>query len=228
MEKLYGYNSKDVYGLMCLVKEKKNKSLTDVFREYSLQSGKSEGTVRNIYYGVIKSINADRELLEKFGLSEIKVNSPKVFSETDEKELIKEIFKLKKQGYSVRRAVTTIANGDVKLALRYQNKYRNTLSKNPDLVSNVITELGDTPQPTTAKITDKANVSEFQMQKLKKEINGLIERISESLRQENAKLKKRIGDLQMENLRLKSLLYNTQNANLGKNIYFTRYDKIRD
>ncbi len=223
MEKLYGYNANDVYGLMALLKEKKNKSLSDVFREYSAKSGKSEGTVRNVYYGVIKSINSDKELLEKFGLSEIKVNSPKTFSDTDERQLVKKILELKKQGYSVRRAVTTVANGNAKLALRYQNKYRNVLSKKPKLVSDVVAELGDTSL-STARTT--ANVSEFQMQKLKKEINGLVERISESLRKENEKLKKRVGDLQIENLRLKSLLYNSQSVKSGKNIYFNRYDDV--
>lgn len=45
--------------------------------------------------------------------------------------------------------------------------------------------------------------SGFLTVKLKKEIDGLIERVGESVRKENAELKKEIAALKMENYRLK-------------------------
>lgn len=211
MEKIYGYKEKDVLGLAEFIKNRGNKTLTWLFKEYAVVSGKAMGTVRNLYYALAKRAETDKEFNEKYGLSQIKVNSPKSFDTASEKEIIKKILNLKKSGYSVRSAVNKLSSGDTKLSLRYQNKYRNALKNKPDLIAELIAEIKTESGESTEIIEKKQEftVSEFQMKKLKKEINGLVERISEKIRKENEYLKKRLTVLQMENMRLNNLLYGT-------------------
>lgn len=201
MEKLYGYKIGDVNGLINLIKKGEHKTLNQLFLDYSIKSGKSVGTVRNLYYALAKNLNDDVDALNKFSIQKIKINTPKSFSKEDETKLINDVTNLKKQGHSIRNAVFLLANGDPKLALRYQNKYRNCIKNNPKLINESI--------ENSSK--DKGNplpkISEFQMAKLKKEINGLVERIAINLTKENANLKKKIGELRLENLKLKTMLF---------------------
>ena len=209
MGKLYGYKEDDVKGLLELIKQKRHKNLNQLFLDYSIKSGKSIGTVRNLYYALAKSLNADIQVLNKFSIEKIKINTPKSFSKEDENKLIKDVLELKQSGHSVRSAVLVLANGDAKLALRYQNKYRNILRTNPELINKSINSITTQTDVQNEQKNSAPKISEFQMAKLKKEINNLIERISISLSKENATLKKRIGELQLENLKLKTMLFNS-------------------
>lgn len=208
MEKLYGYKIDDVNGLLNLIKRNEHKNLSQLFSEYSIKSGKSVGTVRNLYYALAKNLNTDTETLNKFSMEKIKINTPKSFTKADETKLIKDVLALKQQGHSVRNAVLILANGDFKLALRYQNKYRNTIKNNPELINESINSLDKQNATQPKQSVNVPKISEFQMTKLKKEINSLIERVANSLSKENANLKKRIGELQLENLKLKTMLFN--------------------
>ena len=51
-------------------------------------------------------------------------------------------------------------------------------------------------------------ISEFQLVKLKREINQLMDRISVSLAKENYQLKEKIQELKKENLKLRTMLNN--------------------
>jgi len=86
-----------------------------------------------------------------------------------------------KRGESVRKTIYDLSGGDVRLALRYQNKYRNIKNRDKSVVN------------------DKS----AQYRQLSEKINGLIERIGADLRKENAILKERINALTAENKRLK-------------------------
>lgn len=201
MEKLYGYKIGDVNGLINLIKKGEHKTLNQLFLDYSIKSGKSVGTVRNLYYALAKNLNDDVDALNKFSIQKIKINTPKSFSKEDETKLINDVTNLKKQGHSIRNAVFLLANGDPKLALRYQNKYRNCIKNNPKLINESIENSSKDKENPLPKI------SEFQMAKLKKEINGLVERIAINLTKENANLKKKIDELRLENLKLKTMLF---------------------
>ncbi|MBR1983626.1 MAG: hypothetical protein IKA12_02950 [Clostridia bacterium] len=201
MEKLYGYKIGDVNGLINLIKKGEHKTLNQLFLDYSIKSGKSVGTVRNLYYALAKNLNDDVDALNKFSIQKIKINTPKSFSKEDETKLINDVTTLKKQGHSIRNAVFLLANGDPKLALRYQNKYRNCIKNNPKLINESIENSSKDKENPLPKI------SEFYMTKLKKEINGLVERIAINLTKENANLKKKIGELRLENLKLKTMLF---------------------
>ena len=126
MEKIYGYKEKDVIQLAKFINGRKDKTLTKTFNEFAVEHGKSKGTVRNLYYAIAKLSNKDQEFCDKYLNGQpIFVSEVENFSKEQEMELVKKVLLLKHQGKSVRNAINLLANGDAKLALRYQNKYRN-------------------------------------------------------------------------------------------------------
>ena len=99
---------------------------------------------------------------------------------------------------SVRKAIFRLSGGDDKLMLRLQNKYRNTLKKNPERIAALSRELfgdadialckrgkkqGDSPQ----KIRQK-EVGQALQKRLEKEINDLYDRLARGLKEENLRL----------------------------------------
>ena len=212
MEKIYGYKEKDVIQLAKFINERKDLTLTKTFNEFAVEHGKSKGTVRNLYYALAKLSNKDQEFCDKYLNGQpIFVSEVENFSKEQEKELVKKVLLLKHQGKSVRNAINLLANGDAKLALRYQNKYRNFIkSKKSDLdiiLKEIKTEQGIEIELPSQEKQDYFN--EIQLKRLKAEINGLVSRISEDLQKENQMLRERINFLQNENLKLNRLLYGT-------------------
>lgn len=212
MEKIYGYKEKDVIQLAKFISERKDKTLTKTFNEFAVEHGKSKGTVRNLYYALAKLSNKDQEFCDKYLNGQpIFVSEVENFSKEQEKELVKKVLLLKHQGKSVRNAINLLANGDAKLALRYQNKYRNFIKTKREelnlLLEEIKKENGVTIELETIKTQEYFN--EFQLKRLKAEINGLVSRISQDLQKENQMLKERINFLQNENLKLNRLLYGT-------------------
>ena len=206
MKKLYGYKEKDVLGFMNFLKNHKG-NISTAFTVYANKVGKSRGTIRNMYYALAKATKEDSALQGKYlkGKS-IKVNEIVGFTKEEEKELIKQILTLKSQGVSVRRAVYQLANNNVKKALRYQNKYRNSL-KNKGLIEEVVKEIKGNGQKILPFLKPKKPIYDSNLEKLKEEIDGLVDRISIKHRQENERLKERIALLEVENLKLNNLLY---------------------
>lgn len=212
MEKIYGYKEKDVIQLAKFINGRKDKTLTKTFNEFAVEQGKSKGTVRNLYYALAKLSNKDQEFCDKYLNGQpIFVSEVENFSKEQEKELVKKVLLLKHQGKSVRNAINILANGEAKLALRYQNKYRNFIKTKREelnlLIEEIKKENGVVIELETIKTQEYFN--EFQLKRLKAEINGLVSRISQDLQKENQALKERINFLQSENLKLNRLLYGT-------------------
>ncbi len=211
MEKIYGYKQKDVSDFIEFLKKRKNTPLTSVFKEYAFESGKSKGTIRNMYYSIVKKSISDGEFTNKyFDGVPLKKQTVKEFTSQEESALIKNILQGKRQGKSVRSIILELSGGDEKKALRYQNKYRNILKNNQPLVSETVKEIraenGLNYDPFEYK-DYKSVVPDYQLKRLQTEINGLIERVTDKLKRENAYLKGRVGELEVENLKLKNMLY---------------------
>ena len=120
----------------------------------------------------------------------------------------------KKDGKSVRSEILSLANGDAKMALRLQNKYRNAVKNKPDLIKSLLNELkcegvvlGQINKPIVEYISDT------QFEKIKTEINNLVDKISSKIKKENQYLKERIDFLERDNLRLNNLLYAHNGSN---------------
>ncbi|MBO5067927.1 MAG: hypothetical protein J6C62_05955 [Clostridia bacterium] len=220
MEKIYGYKTSDVLELARFIKERKNSSLSSTFERYGALHGKAKGTVRNLYYALAKKSAFDTEFCNKYLDGQpISVSKIVEFSKNEEKALIKDILIAKKGGRSVRSAIMELSNGDGKVALRYQNKFRNAVKNKPELIAEIVKELKDSGQdisPSVIEDNPLSSVSDVQLKKLKSEINGLVGKISLKIRRENELLKNRIAVLERENLKLMNLLYGTKNCSCSK------------
>lgn len=205
MEKIYGYNQKDVLAFADLLKRCGNRPLKSLFEEFSVTSGKAKGTVKNLYYEIVKRSNKDDEFCkEYFNGKPLSVERAKSFTKEQENWLISAVLDGTAKGQSVRKTLLTLADGDVKLALRYQNKYRNLMARNPDLFNT------NKAQMQKNKLNAKfplPTISDSLLKKLKSSINNLVERVATKEREENSYLKKRVNYLEQENLRLSRLLY---------------------
>ena len=106
--------------------------------------------------------------------------------------MLKKILSERSKGYSVRRSIANICAGNEKLMLRYQNKYRNLIKKQPALIEETAKEMGlETVMP--------ARRSDFLQRRLEREINDLYDRLAVALREENDRLKKAVERLTEEN-----------------------------
>lgn len=209
MNKIYGYKQADVIGLAKFIKEKKGLNLTETFIKFAQKTGKAKGTIRNMYYALVKHSLTDKEFTKKYlGGTPLAVNKIVEFDEKTEQNLIEQILILKSQGKSVRGAILELANGDSTLALRYQNKYRNILKNQPERIKERAKELG------IKEIVNPYNkLPEVQYLRLKQEIDGLVDRISLKINTENQILRERISMLEAENDRLNKQVYSNFNSN---------------
>lgn len=160
---------------------KSGKSLSAVFSEVAKKTGRAKGSVRNYYYNLLKDEGQMGELSKTMdGVKNLKACKGQSFSKEDEDFLISSINSGKKNGKSVRKIIMEISGGDDKLALRYQNKYRNYLSK------------------TEKERFEKTpiGVEDFKyFDKLSKEIDSLVEKIKDKYAVECLKLKKENDEL---------------------------------
>ena len=215
MDKIYGYKQKDIIGLAEFLMQNKSGSLSSIFEQFAVLNGKAKGTVRNLYYALAKKSNTDSEFCQKYlGGKPIKIAKSEEFEKEEERELIKEILRAKTNGKSVRSIIMQMADGDAKKALRYQNKYRNVIKNKPQMAIDIANEIqkgGEKIDFSLEKRQNKMVVSNEQFDKLKFEIDALVQRISSKIKKENQYLKQRIGVLENENLKLIALLYGNDN-----------------
>ena len=62
MDKIYGFKQKDVELLIKYLKDRQNASLSKEFARFAADTGKSKGTVRNMYYAIAKRAAKIRSL----------------------------------------------------------------------------------------------------------------------------------------------------------------------
>ena len=92
-----------------------------------------------------------------------------------------------------------LSKGDDRLMLRYQNKYRNVASKQPERIERLMRECG------IENGTDEAR------KRIEEEINGLYDKLATSLKEENKRLATLIKRLTDENMLLRLQVKNLQN-----------------
>ena len=216
MDKIYGYKQKDIIGLAEVLMQNKGDSLSSLFEKFAVLSGKAKGTVRNLYYALAKKSNEDNVFCQKYlGGTPIKINKSIEFNQKEERELVKAIIKSKADGSSVRSIIMQMAGGDAQKALRYQNKYRNVIKHKPQMALEIAKEVnGDYTNLDFCleKRQKSPLISNEQFDKLKMEIDGLVQKISSKIKKENEYLKQRVGILENQNQKLIALLYGGDNA----------------
>ena len=90
--------------------------------------------------------------------------------------------------------------------LRLQNKYRNTLKKQPERIAEIARELGLGEEVFRGKSTRRGELlpdREFLRRRLENEINALYDRLAQALKKENERLREENARLREENERRK-------------------------
>ena len=171
MEKINGYTKEEAQSLVKYVCEGRGrgKTLTRIFEEYAKSSGRAKGSVRNYYYALLKSTENEevKKILEG---TDLRAEDIRPFTDEETDKILRAILKEKSKGVSVRRAVLNLANGDDKLMLRYQNKYRNVMAKQPEKIRSLMKEgLKEENARLTAvikKLTDENFLLKLQVKNL--------------------------------------------------------------
>ncbi len=199
MEKINGYTKEEAQSLVKYVCEGKGqgKTLTRIFEEYAKNSGRAKGSVRNYYYALLKSTD-NQEVRAILRDTQLKAEESRPFTDEETDKILKAILKERSKGISVRRAVLNLAGGDDKLMLRYQNKYRNVLAKQPEKIRKLMQEAG-------YPVTDGGRKA------IEDKINSLYDELNASLKEENKRLTAVIKKLTDENFLLKLQVKNLQN-----------------
>ncbi len=190
MNKINGYTEEEAKSLVEYIWEGKQagKTLTYLFASYGAAHGRAKGSVRNYYYALMKNRKKDERVVKLLDGKQLCVESIREFTEEETDEVLRSILAEKSKGMSVRRAICNLAKGDDKLMLRLQNKYRNVLKKQPGRVEAIAAEMG---LETSGK--------SFLQRRLETEINALYDRLTRSLRDENARLFEENARLKKEN-----------------------------
>lgn len=211
MNKINGYTEEEAKNLVEYIKEgkRKGKTLTYLFETYGMHNGRAKGSVRNYYYALMKNEKGDERIVKLLNGSELSVEKIREFTDEETDDAIRSILAEKSKGLSVRRAIFNLANGDDKLMLRLQNKYRNTLKKEPMRIANIAKEMGLTEEHFSSRASKKQSSvptlpdKDFLQRRLEKEINALYDRLAQALKAENERLREENARLKAENQKVK-------------------------
>ena len=203
MTKINGYTEDEAKSLVEYIKtgREKGKTLTYLFETYGLQRGRAKGSVRNYYYALMKNKDKDERIVKLLQGTSLSVEKIREFTSEETDEVLRSILAEKSKGLSVRRAIFNLSGGDDKLMLRLQNKYRNTLKKEPRRIAKIATEMGLNDEATnlsnralTAETMQKTagkafGDRDFLRRRLENEINALYDRLAQALKAENERLR---------------------------------------
>ena len=204
MVKISDSQMKGLFKSASLAKERGEK-LDKVFTDFAVKTGRAKGSVRNFYYSMLKRAEDNYDLKQRY-LDGVSLSANKIigFTEDQSDALLEKVLLGVTFGKSVRRVISEISD-DGKTALRNQNKYRNLLRFDRERVERVrqkiLTEYGKCVDPFA-----KRRLNATSLTLLKKEINDLFERVGQSLKRENEKLKAEIEVLKRQNLFLNASL----------------------
>ncbi len=196
MNKINGYTEEEAKSFVqyMYAGRRAGKTLTSLFESYAKKTGRAKGSVRNYYYALLRSGDSGK-IKRLLRGTDLKAGHICPFSEEETDRILRAILTEKSKGVSVRRAVLNLAGGDDKLMLRYQNKYRNVLAKQPERIERLCAECGIVNDGEEA---------------VKRGIDGLYDRLASDLKAENARLAERLERLSRENAMLRLQVKNLQ------------------
>ncbi len=210
MNKINGYTEEEAKTLVDYIKEgkRKGKTLTYLFETYGMHHGRAKGSVRNYYYALMKNEKGDERIVKLLDGSSLSVEKIREFTKEETDEVLRSILAEKSKGISVRRAIFNLSNGDDKLMLRLQNKYRNTLKKEPHRIAEIAKQMGYEEDAERLgkkgeRLKNTTPDKEFLRRRLESEINALYDRLAQGLKAENERLRAENERLKMENEMLK-------------------------
>ena len=188
---MHKLNKKQIEELFSLAKKAKanGESLVDVFAVIAKKYGLASGSVRNIYY---------RQLKEQDKISDLSAKKVVAFKKEEEEQMLKEVLLARKSTSSMREAFLIVANGDKKLARRYQNKYSNMIKKRRSFIMREVLIQKQLYGECFNPYMNQSN--QLKRKKLKKEIDALIQTITQKCAPENQMLKRKLIEYEKLNL----------------------------
>jgi len=135
--------------LMSLMKEEVGKAkerripIIRAFEEIARRSGLKANTIRNYYYRYIhvneETVKLNTEnIFEDLG-DEESIGRP--FTPAETRALMREMLIAQARGESVRGCANRLGKGNKRMLIRFQNKYRSIIARNPEYVENLIKEI---------------------------------------------------------------------------------------
>lgn len=197
MEKINGYAKAEAEALVGYIAagRQAGKTLTELFACYGKEHGRAGGSVRNYYYRLLRTEDSAAKRI--LAGTQLRAEHVRPFTADEKEEMLRLILTERGKGNSVRRAIANVCGGDEKKMLRYQNKFRNMLKKQPEEVRAAAKKLGlpeAEPSRRPPRLLEK---------RLENEINALYDRLAYSLRAENEQLREAVRALQEENEQLR-------------------------
>lgn len=134
--------------LMSIMKEEVGKAkesrvpIIRAFEEIARRSGLKSNTIRNYYY---RYLHANEEMMqvdtENTRESDQEEDIGRPFTEEETRKLMKDMLIAQANGESVRGCANRLGNGNKRMLIRYQNKYRSIIAREPEYVEAIIREI---------------------------------------------------------------------------------------
>ncbi len=135
--------------LMSIMKEEVGKAkesrvpIIRAFEEIARRSGLKSNTIRNYYY---RYLHANEEMMQvdtknTGGESGKEEDIGRPFTDAETRGLMREMLIAQGRGESVRGCANRLGNGNKRMLIRYQNKYRSIIAREPEYVEGIIREL---------------------------------------------------------------------------------------
>ena len=127
------WSDEKIISLFTFIEEKKkqNINLISCFSEYAKIVNKKPNSIRNYYYNQIEYFNSQPNLATRLNIDLNLHKAKKInhFSQNDENKTINDISDLVNKGFSVRKACLKLADNNIEVMMRLQNKYRSFMLK---------------------------------------------------------------------------------------------------
>ena len=162
------WKDQEVVELFRFVEKQKaaGECLTNIFINFAKQTKRMPNSVRNYYYAELCNLMQNPTRCQKLqiDISLHKKIEPKEFTEDETKTVVTKILQMTAKGMSVRKACQTLANGEISLMVRYQNKFRSVVQKDKTMYNSCLQRVGEevklkTKTPNNIiKMPDRRNV----------------------------------------------------------------------
>ena len=135
--------------LLSIMKEEVGKAresnipIIRAFEEIARRSGLKSNTIRNYYYRYIhaneQKVRKSTEYTGEGFQDESAIGTP--FTPDETRTLMREMLIAQARGESVRGCAARLGKGNKRMLIRFQNKYRSVIAREPEYVTNLIKEI---------------------------------------------------------------------------------------
>ena len=239
--KILGWTIQEIADLVSVIKNNDSGNMVNGFEKYAKSSGRKTYSVRNFFYRLINLASQNDDIADLLKANKVELPSVSHFEKEEEENILRTL--LVDNGKSVRNTCFELSNGDVKQAIRLQNKYRNLIKQNNNLVTSIRAELereGKVCRKINNKNIIKLNLTASQNIITEKEIQslfwGLVRLVKRSAEEElemrqnfemkmaNSKLQETAIDLKRKEVLIRELREQNKSLNLQINKYKSMID----